>query len=199
MSEPASTSSPVPRSAAVLGLVLFACAFLPLTPAGRSFVEVVRDTLAEGVLPGVVMAVGFGSPFWFGLGVAVGSLSSDDAAAARLVRSPVTMMHSQLLLVSWVIARQDEDAVAAWPLFGFAVVSGLYLVRCSAAERAAGRSLSFAWTVRWGATMVAAVAGWLLLQRTAGLELGRAVQVAGLCALALVLRVRPRRGETTAQ
>jgi hypothetical protein len=192
MSEPASTSSSVPRSAAVLGLVLFACAFLPLTPTGRSFVAVLRDTFAESVLHGLVMAVGFGSPFLFGLGVAVGTWMRDDEIAARLVRNPVTMLHSQLILIAWVIWRSDDDAVAALPLLGFAVVSGLYLVFHSATERASGRSLSFAWTVRWGAMMIAAVAGWLLLQRTAGLHMGRAVEVAGLCALGLALRVRPR-------
>jgi hypothetical protein len=193
MSEPASTSSSAPRSAAVLGLLLFACAFLPLTPAGRSFVEVVRATFDESVLQGVVMLVGFGSPFLFGLGVALGVWMRDGEAAARLVRNPVTMMHSQLLLVAWVIWRNDDEAVASLPLLLFAVVSGLYLVQHSAAERAAGRSVPFAWTVRWGATVIAAVAGWLLLQRTAGLELGRAVDVAGLCALGLAVRVQPRR------
>jgi hypothetical protein len=192
MSEPASTSSSVPRTAAVLGLLLFACAFLPLTPAGRTFLQVVRDTFSEGVLHGVMMVVGFGSPFLFGLAVAVGVWMGDETAAARLVRSPVTMMHSQLLLVAWVIWRQDEDAVASLPLLLFAVVSGLYVVQHSASERAAGRSPSFAWYVRWGATVIAAVAGWLWLQRTAGLEMGRAVEVAGLCALGLVVRVRPR-------
>jgi hypothetical protein len=190
---PASTSSSVPRSAAVFGLLLFACAFLPLTPAGRSFVEVVRDTFTEGVMQGVVMLVGFGSPFLFGLGVALGVMRNGDAVAARLVWSPVTMMHSQLLLVAWVIWRQDADAVASLPHLLFAVASGIYLVRHSAAERAAGRSPSFAWTVRWGAMVIAAVAGWLLLQRAAGLTMGRAVEVAGMCALGLALRVRPQR------
>lgn len=193
MFEPVRTPSSPPRLAAVLGAVLFASAFLPLTPAGRTFVQVVRDTFSDGVLAGVVMVMGFGSPFLFGLGVALGVWQRDDAAAARLVRNPVTMMHSQLLLVSWVIWRQDEDAVAALPLLLFAVVSGLYLVQRSASERAAGRELSFAWTVRWGAMLVAAVAGWLLLQRTAGLTMGHAVHVAGACALGLALLVRPRR------
>lgn len=195
MSEPAPTSPSVPRSVAVLGLLLFASAFLPLTPAGRTFVQVVRDTFADGVLHGVVMAVGFGSPFLFGLAVAVGTWMKDDALAARLVSNPLTMMHSQLILIAWVIWRQDDDAVASLPLLGFAVVSGLHLVRHSAAERAAGRRPSFAWSVRWGGVVIAAIVGWILLQRTAGLTMGRAVEVAGLCALGLALRVRPPRAE----
>lgn len=193
MSEPVPTSPSVPRLAAVLGAVLFGCAFLPLTPAGRSFAQVVIDTFGDGVLAGVVMVAGFGSPFLFGLGVALGVWQREDAAATRLVRSPVTMMHSQLLLVAWVIWRNDGDAVASLPLLLFAAVSGLYLVQHSASEKASGREPSFAWTVRWGATVIAAIAGWLLLQRTAGLTMGHAVHVAGLCALGLVLLARPGR------
>ncbi len=182
-----------------MGLLLFACAFVPLTPAGRSFVQVARDTFGEGVLQGVVMVLGFGSPFLFGLAVAVGVWMRNDEAAARLVRNPVTMMQSQLLLVAWVIWRQDEDAVASLPLFLFAVAGGFYVVQHSASERASGAAASFAWYVRWGATVIAAVAGWLFLQRMAGLTMGRAVDLAGLCALALVVRVRPRRPAPVAE
>lgn len=189
MTEPAPAPSPLPRSTAVQGLLLFACAFLPLTPAGRSFAQVVLDTFGEGVLPGVVMMLGFGSPFLFGLMVALGTWSGDEVKAARLVRGPVTMMHSQLLLVAWMLWRQGE-AVASLPLLLFAAVSGLYVVQHSAAERASGGSASFRWYVRWGATVIVTVAAWLLLQRTVGLTLGRAVELAGLCALGLVLRAR---------
>jgi hypothetical protein len=193
MPEPASTRPSVPRLGAVLGATLFGCAFLPLTPEGRSFAQVVLDTFGDGVLAGVVMVVGFGSPFLFGLGVALGVWQRDDEVATRLVRSAVTMMHSQLLLAAWVIWRNDADAVAPLPLLLFAAGSGLYLVQHSAAHKAAGRVPSFAWTVRWGAMVIAAVAGWLLLQRTGGLEMGRAVHVAGLCALGLVALARPQR------
>lgn len=192
MSEPAPAPSSLPRSAAVLGLMLFACAFLPLTPTGRTFVQVAIETFHEGVLPGVVMVVGFGSPFLFGLAVALGVWARDDEAAARLVRGPVTMMHSQLLLAAWMIWRHGE-AVASLPLLLFAAVSGLYVVQHSASERASGRSAAFTWYVRWGATTIAAVAAWLWLQRTVGLSMGRAVDVAGLCALGLVLRARMAR------
>lgn len=191
MTEPARASSSSSRSAAVLGLMLFACAFLPLTPAGRTFVQVALEAFREGVMPGVVTVLGFGSPFLFGLAVAVGTWRGDDEAAARLVRGPVTMMHSQLLLVAWMIWRHG-DAVASLPLLLFAVVAGLHVVQHSAAERAAGRSASFRWYVRWGATVIVAVAGWLWLQRSVGLTMGRAVDVAGLCALGLVLRARRR-------
>lgn len=188
---PRPASAPLlPRSATLLGIVLFACAWLPLTPGGRSFVQVVFETFGEGLMAGLVMIVGMGSPFLFGLAVAVGSVGHDDQKAAALVRTPVTMMLSQLLLLAWIMWRRGE-MVAALPLLLFAVVSSLYVVQHSASSRASGRPASFAWYVRWGATVVAAVAGWLLLQRMGGLRMGMAVEIAGLCGLGLVLRAQP--------
>ncbi|MCX4247338.1 hypothetical protein [Paraliomyxa miuraensis] len=190
MSEPAAPATlSLPRSTAVLGLSLFACAFFPLTPAGRTFVQVAIDAFGQGLVAGVVMVVGFGSPFLFGLAIAAGVWTRDDATAARLVRGPVTMMHSQLLLMAWMIWRHG-DAVASLPLLLFAVVSALYVVQHSASERAAGRSASFRWYVRSGAVLIVTVAAWLWLQRTVGLEMGRAVIMAGMCALSLLLRAR---------
>lgn len=180
----------LPRSATLLGVALFACAWLPLTPGGRSFARVAIETFGEGVMEGLVMLVGMGSPFLFGLAVAIGSTSRDDQQAASLVRTPVTMMLSQLLLLAWIMWRRG-DMIAALPLLLFAVVSSLYVIQHSASTRASGRPASFAWYVRWGATVVAAVAGWLLLQRVGGLRMGVAVQIGGLCALGLLARARP--------
>lgn len=154
--------------------------------------QVAVETFAEGIFAGLVMVVGYGSPFIFGLTVALGVWSRDDATAAGLVRTPVTMMHSQLLLIAWMIWRHG-DAIAALPLLLFAVASGLYVVQHSAAERAAGRHASFRWYVRSGALVVVAVAGWLFVQRLAGFSMGIAVDVAGLCALLLLLGSLPRR------
>ncbi|MCA9707731.1 MAG: hypothetical protein KDK70_17910 [Myxococcales bacterium] len=194
MSDPVVGRPRLARGASLLGLVLFGCIFLPLTPEGRTFVQVVIDTFAEGVFAGVVMVAGFGSPFVFGLAVALGLRAKDDATAASLVRTPVTMMHSQLLLVSWMIWRHG-DAIASLPLLLFAVVSGLYVVQHSAAERAAGRHAAFRWYVRSGALVLVAVAGWLWLQRLAGFSMGVAVDVGGLCGLGLLLRSLPGRSD----
>lgn len=190
MSDPVVARPSSSRGAAILGLALFGCCLLPLTPAGRTFVEVVVDTFAEGVFAGIIMVVGYGSPFLFGLAVAVGGRSSSDASAASLVRGPVTMMHSQLLLVAWMIWRHG-DAVASLPLLLFAVISGFYVVQHSASERASGRHASFRWYVRSGALLIVAVAGWLWVQRLAGFSMGVAIDVAGLCALGLMLRSLP--------
>ncbi len=190
MTEPAPSSNAVPRSAAVLGLVLAACAWLPLTPGGRSFFQVALETFGDGIMAGIVMVAGFGSPFIFGLMLAVGVGLGQPETAPRLLRTPVMMMHSQLLLVSWMIWREG-DAIASLPLLLFAFGSGLYFVEHSARGRATGRTPTFAWYARWGALIVVAVAGWLWLQRMGGFAMGRAVDVAGLCALGLVMRIRP--------
>lgn len=191
MARPVAADSPLlPRSATLLGIVLFACAWLPLTPGGRSFFRVAVETFDEGFMAGMVMVIGMGSPFLFGLAVALGSVRRDDQQAAALVRTPVTMMLSQLLLLSWLIWRSG-DMIAAFPLFAFAVVSSIYVIQHSASSRASGRPATFAWYVRWGAVVVSAIAGWLLLQRMGGLQMGAAVQIAGLCGLGLVLRTQP--------
>ncbi|MCH9683371.1 MAG: hypothetical protein K0V04_18185, partial [Deltaproteobacteria bacterium] len=114
MDEPRRTQS-LPRSTAVLGLALFASAWLPLTPGGRTFFQVVIEAFGAGFMTGVVMVLGFGSPFLFGLGVVAGQLTEDDETAARYVRGPVTMMHSQLLLVAWMTWRHG-DAIASLQL-----------------------------------------------------------------------------------
>lgn len=170
-------------------MLLFTCAFLPLTPGGRTFVQVAIEAFGEGVMAGVVMVVGFGSPFLFGLAVALGAWLRDEELAVRLVRGPVTMMHSQLLLMAWMIWRYG-DALASLPLLLFAAVSGLYVVQHSASERASGRSASFRWYVRSGAVVIVTVAAWLWLQRMTGLSMGRAVTLAGICGLGLILRAR---------
>ncbi|MEM7155351.1 MAG: hypothetical protein AAF799_21055 [Myxococcota bacterium] len=188
MSEPASAPPSLPRSVSVLGLVLFGCAFLPLTPGGRTFFQVAMEAFDGGVMAGVIMVVGMGSPFLFGLCVALGNLSSDDQWGASLVRMPVTMMHSQLLLVAWVIWRNVDTAIASLPLLLFAAVSSIYVMVHSAESRAKGKPAPFSWYVRWGGTVVAAVAGWLMLQRGTDMNMGIAVQVAGSCGLGLVLR-----------
>ncbi|MCA9650940.1 MAG: hypothetical protein H6712_13080 [Myxococcales bacterium] len=188
-----SDSAPLlPRSATLLGIALLACAWLPLTPGGRSFVQLAIETFGEGVMAGLVMVVGMGSPFLFGLAVAVGSLGRDEQRAASLVRTPVTMMLSQLLLLAWIMWRRG-DMIASLPLLLFAVVTSLYVIQHSASSRASGRPASFRWYVRWGAMVVSAVAGWLLLQRMGGLRMGVAVEIAGLCGLGLVLRAQPSR------
>jgi hypothetical protein len=78
-------------------------------------------------------------------------------------------------------------------LLGFAIVTALGLARHSARTRAEGDGPSLAWYIRWGAIVVAGVAGWLRLQRAVGVELGIGLDVALGSAVLLVLSLGRRR------
>src|SRR5690606_37493838 len=118
----------------VLGGVLAATAALPIAPDGKSFVQYVLDSFQRSMLEGLLMVAGFGSPFLFGIAVAISTRMTPEAGA-QLVRAPIAMMHSQLVLVTWAVWRHGE-AIAAGPMFLFAIVSGLYLLLGLAKKRA---------------------------------------------------------------
>lgn len=181
-----SRAAPISRTTTLLGWALFACAFLPLTPGGRNFVQVVVEAFTGGAWAGLIMLFAAGSPFLFGLACGLGGRFAPESSAG-LVRMPVTMMHSYTLLVAWALWRADVG-VATLPLLLFVAASALRLISVSASQRASGSTASFAWYVRTGGMFIAAVAGWLVLQRAAGLEMGIAVPVAGVLAALLAAR-----------
>lgn len=176
---------------ALLGVALAATAALPIAPDGKSFVHFVLASFQRSILEGLLMVAGFGSPFLFGIAVAVASRMTPEAGA-QLVRAPIAMMHSQLVLVAWAVWRHGE-AIAAGPMFLFAIVSAGYLALSSAKKRAEDRGPSLEWSIRWGATIVAAVCMWSRIQMFGGVKLGLAIDVAWLCAAMLVLLTTPRR------
>ncbi|MBX7081261.1 MAG: hypothetical protein K1X88_18820 [Nannocystaceae bacterium] len=186
-----------PLAAAICGAAIVAAAALPITPDGRSFVSLLLAEFHRGLLEGILMLSGFGSPFLFGLAVAAAGAgqamgSSDRHKLAReLVRAPIGLLHGQLLLVAFVVWRHGQ-AVAALPLLAFAIAGAAVYVRAGMAAPG-GRTLALEPTVRWGATVVAGVAGWCRLQHLAGVHLGRAVDVVLVAAVLLVLVTRPRR------
>ena len=175
----------------VLGAALAATAALPIAPDGKSFLNYVLASFQRSLLEGLLMVAGFGSPFLFGIAVAVAARMKPEAGA-QLVRAPIAMMHSQLLLVAWAVWRHG-DAVAAGPMFLFAIVSALYLALSSAKKKAEDRGPSLQWSIRWGATIVAAVCMWARIQMFGGVKLGVAIDAAWLCAAGLVLLTTPRR------
>lgn len=166
-----------PRTTALGALVLVISSTLPLAPDGRSYLAMLLDELSRGLLEGLLMLIGFGSPYLFGLAVILGILWLPPRLARQIVRVPIAMMHSQLMLVALVLWRLG-DAVAAVPLLGFATVSGVYMALHSARTFAEGDGPSLPWYVRWGAMVVAAVGGWCELQRLGGVELGLGLHVA---------------------
>src|SRR5690606_8973547 len=113
------------------------------------------------------------SPFVFGLLVFVGHLFFAPATARRIVRVPVSLLHSQLLLVAFVLWRHGES-IAAPALLGVAVVGSIHLVVYTAKTHAEGdgHGPTLVWYARWGATMIAAIAAWARLQLLADVHLG---------------------------
>ncbi len=179
----------------ILGLVLAATAALPVSPDGRTFVHYVFEAFRQGWLDGVLTIAGFGSPFLFGLAVVVAWRLPSPAVGARLVRYPIAMMHSQLLLVSWAVWRFG-DAIAAFPMFAFSLVSSIYFVWFSGLKRAEGDGSgpSLTWLVRWGAVVVAAICMWARIQMFGVVKLGVAIDAAWLCAAGMILLSRRTQG-----
>lgn len=173
------------------GAAIVAAALLPLAPDGSSFIAMLRAELARGLLDGVLMLAGFGSPFLFGLAVAIVASPKLRKHADEIVRTPIGLVHGQLLLVGFVVWR-DGRAIAALPLFGFAVV-GAIAYAFSGSRAPGGKRLPLHGTVRWGALVIAGVAAWCRLQRAGGLDLGIAVDVVLGASLLLALLSRPRR------
>jgi hypothetical protein len=177
--------SPLPGGVALLGLAMALSAGLPLTPEGAPFVRLVMNEFSRGILEGLMMIAGFGSPFVFGFTLFVGHLFFAPAAAKRIVSVPVSFLHSQLLLVAFVLWRHG-GSLAAPALLGVGIVGAVHLVVHTAKSHASGDGPSLVWYARWGATMIAAVSAWCRLQWFADVRLGIAVDVLLACALLIV-------------
>jgi hypothetical protein len=175
----------LPASVSVAGLVLAVSSAMPWTPQGDSFVALLRSEFSRGVLEGLLMLVGFGSPFLFGIAVALAPLACPPPIARRILRVPIAFIHSQLVLVALVLWHSGV-AVAALPLLGFALISGVGLAIHTAHTHAAGDGPRVGWYVRWGGMLVAAIAGWMELQRVGDLVFGWGLHVALLAALGMV-------------
>lgn len=199
----------LPPGSMVLGLLLLACSALPLTPSGASFLRVLASAFLRSPLEGVMTLIGFGSPFLFGLLVALAAWSGSSrwvapATIQRLLVTNTSTMHAQLVLVAFLLWR---DGVGMMPgaLLGFAIVSGGLFTfehaRQSAAAggiddrgvRIEGEGPSVRWLIRWTATMIVALCGWLRLQLLADVAFGWAVEAALAVCVAISLLVMRRR------
>lgn len=173
----------------VLGAVIAASAALPITPDGRSFLSLVRDEFERGATHGVLMLAGFGSPFLYGLALVLIAWPRLRPYASEFVRTPIGLMHGQLLLVAFVVWRHGE-ALGALGLLGFAIVGAVAYARSG--TFAPGKRMPLVQLVRWGAVMVAGVAAWCRVQQLADVQLGRAVDVLLVAAIGLAVAARPR-------
>ncbi len=169
--------APVPISACVAGLALAVSSAFPWAPDGRSFLALLSEEFSRGALEGLLMMLGFGSPFLFGLGVSILPRTVPYPIARRILRLPLAFMHSQLVLVAIVLWLGDA-AVASLPLLGFALVSGVLLAVHTARAHAEGDGPQVGWYVRWGGMIVAGICAWMELQRAADIYFGLGLHVA---------------------
>jgi hypothetical protein len=198
-----SSSASLPAAVRLAGLVLALSAFLPFSPAGTPFWRLALEAFGSSVGLGLLVTFGFGAPFWLGLVFALAPRHKNDALVAsnwtwrRLAQGLTSLMHAQLILVSWSIARAGVG-IASWSLFGFALVSGLYFASASGRIAAEADSMGGAppparWITRWSCTIIVMVALWLRLQAGEGLRLGIALEAASLAAAFVVWRLSGRR------
>lgn len=194
----------LPSALIVFGLALFGCAALPLTPGGASFFDLVLAAFGRNPLEGLMMMLGFGAPFWFGLVVALGAWSKSPLsldALRQLLVSNASLLHGQLALVAWLLWR-DSVGVMPFALLGFAVVSGgFFIVQHASASAAEGgvddrgrrhEGLDPRWLIRWTATVVVGICGWLRLQLLADLAFGWAVEATLACCVAIAVLLSKR-------
>ncbi len=185
-SGPRRPEQPLPKLVAAAGLALAVSAAMPWTPEGLSFFDLLRGEFARGVLEGFLMLVGFGSPFLFGIAIAIAPLLLPPAIARQIVRVPIAFMHSQLVLVMIVLTMAGAG-IATLPMLGFALVSGVFLAIHTARTHAEGGGPRVGWYARWGGMVVAAIGAWMELQQVGDLAFGWGLHVALVSGLAIVV------------
>ena len=78
------------------------------------------------------------------------------------------------------------------PPAGSRLTANALALRQVAAAGSAG-GLSTRWMIRWGATVIVALCGWIRLQLLIGVRLGWAIEIVLACCMAIaVLLTRPR-------
>jgi hypothetical protein len=166
-------------------LGLLAAIVLPLHPDGYSFAQMLYVVLQRSLLDGLIMLLGLGAPFCFGAIVLLLAGLGPRAPTAVGVRAlffNLNLLHAQLVLVAGTLWSRGEG-VMPLAFLGFALVSGGYLIvqhaRSTAgdADPAARERAMLRWGVRWGATMIVAICGWIRLQMLIGVQLGWAIEV----------------------
>lgn len=196
----------LPITLALPALVLTAAIVAPLHPDGYSFAQMLIATFLRSPLEGLIMLLGFGSPFCFGaLVLALAGLGErvHPRLAERLLVGNLSLLHAQLLLVAFMLWRAGQG-VMPLALLGFAAVSGGYFILHHAREAALGggnddtaeytrTGPTLRWLVRWGATVIVAVCGWIRLQLLIGVRLGWAIELMLAAGVAMAVLLTRRR------
>ena len=194
-----SPSHVLPQSVRLAGLVLAGAALLPFSPGGAPFWRIALEAFEASFVFGLLVTFGFGAPFWMGLAFAFAPRREEDGRTnyewmwRRVTQQLAGLMHAQMILVAWQIARAGVG-VAGWSLFGFAVVSGIYFATSSGKIAAESESMGGApppakWMAKWTSSIVVMVALWLRLQASQGLVMGFALEAGALAAAFIAWRL----------
>jgi hypothetical protein len=187
----------LPFALTLPALGLLAAIALPLHPDGYSFAQLLYVVLQRSLFEALIMLLGFGAPFCFGaIVLSLAGLGPRVSAALglRALVVNLSLMHAQLLLVAGTLWSRGEG-VMPLAFFGFALVSGgFFIVQRARAEASnADAAATQRILVRWGATMIVAICGWIRLQMLIGVRLGWAIEVmlaAGVMMTVLLVRRR---------
>ena len=199
-------SPPLPVTLVVPALVLTGAIALPLHPDGFSFAQLLYAAFLRSPLEGLIMLIGFGSPFCFGaivLALAASGSRLTPVIGQRALVVNASLLHAQLLLVAIMLSTAGQG-VMPLALLGFALVSGGYFIVHHAREAAIGQAFderglpipsgpTQRWMVRWVATVIVAVCGWIRLQLLIDVRLGWAIEVILGACVAMAVLVMPRR------
>jgi hypothetical protein len=177
----------LPRHAAVFGLTLFASIALPLF-GGVSVLEWLTRIFGRDPVGAVMALLTFGSPFLFGLAVAVAGVTRDRDVAAALIKFPLALVHAMLALYAVFVARVPGVPLR-WSFVGFAVVACIYFIYAHAEAEAADRPLGPRWLARWGGVVLAGAGVWLQFQTFGHHPAGSGLYVALAAAVLLAVAV----------
>src|SRR5690554_4666656 len=96
----------LPQALVIPALILSGAIAAPLTPDGYSFAQLLYAAFLRHPLEGLVMLLGFGSPFCFGLitlALAGAGERLNPRIGERLLVSNLSLLHAQLLLVAGML------------------------------------------------------------------------------------------------
>jgi hypothetical protein len=195
--------NPLPIALVIPAVILTGAIAAPLTPDGHSFAQLLYAAFLRHPLEGVLTLLGFGSPFCFGmitLALAAAGQRIAPALGERLLVANLIFLHAQLLLVAGLLFFRGH-AMLPSALLGFAIVSGgFFIVHHARTSAAAGgvqesgpRGPTQRWLIRWGATVIVAICGWMRLQVLIDVRFGWAIElILGACVMMAVLLTKRR-------
>lgn len=180
----------LPRHSAVFGLTILASIAVPIA-GDTSFLDWLARLSQRDPVAALMTLLTIGSPYLFGLAVALAGVLRDHDLAAKLIRLPLVLVHSMLALYAILVAQVPGAVPFRWSFVGFAATACLYFLYARAEADAAGRPLTARFLARWGGTVLAGVALWLQFQTIGHRPFGPGLHLA-LAGAALLAATAPR-------